>query len=689
MAFDKAPADTSQPGSADTPPPPAPPPGRRGACVAPCLLLLVLSQCAILGLLFCAHRGRIQWQFPGMGRVVLDLSPLIVPRFPSAPGRAEDPGSNTQLTGPGTVHEEQGSDSGSQEGRVPHVQPQPEPQTQAQAGRQGEGATVSETEGGPHRIEGVVRDTAVESDGTPEGGRKGAEGAAVGEGEVWAPQRVWVDHSGLGFASFSAYQVNPSHFVVLGHSLYPSEIERVETAPGTPKRLGCTWSQGGRETQGVLSTLWLELETAFGRFDYTLLILICRLNGRQRARNGLGKAWSKLKWTLLPSGQRSSRKPKRRGRSMVALGETGTPTRQAQQGGFAGIPGVARRHLLGVDHSQGQGQGQSGGVLRLIVGQYAFSMHPDTLPQGWGQKKKQKTKGQDQDKGDKVLTFCGPPMYGPMHPQSVFQWLVYHQQTLVFDHVFLYNVTAVSPAMVLLLRPYLDSGLVSVTDFSGVLQYSSLSQGLFTAVNDCLHRNRGLAAWVAYMDFDEYLVVKDLRGGIQPTSSVRQFLKTRMEGYSHFSHGCYSFALLADEPPWEASEKKLAVELMRFHDASPYCISKKFRPHVCPRHYGYRKMIVDTGRVCLVHLHHVDVRQTKRLRCPAARDMLLSTSEVYHGHYRGMTTKPINMTGPGTRAFVKRERLVPTVDVAYAAAKAREHCLSSTGLKQECALPPK
>jgi len=67
----------------------------------------------------------------------------------------------------------------------------------------------------------------------PEAEEKSADEASVGDPLM--PQRAFVNHSSLAFASFSAYRLSATHFVVVGHSL-------VNTVLGnTVTNLSCDW----------------------------------------------------------------------------------------------------------------------------------------------------------------------------------------------------------------------------------------------------------------------------------------------------------------------------------------------------------------------------------------------------------------------------------------------------------------
>jgi len=86
-----------------------------------------------------------------------------------------------------------------------------------------------------------------------------------------------------------------------------------------------------------------------------------------------------------------------------------------------------------------------------------------------------------------------------------------------------------------------------------------------------MFRNRGVATWVSYADFDEYVQVKALPA---PHASFRGFLKwAGEEQYSHASHGCVSYHALCDEGHveslWGLEQSKYAVEIMPYRGKPP------------------------------------------------------------------------------------------------------------------------
>jgi Glycosyltransferase family 92 len=77
------------------------------------------------------------------------------------------------------------------------------------------------------------------------------------------------------------------------------------------------------------------------------------------------------------------------------------------------------------------------------------------------------------------------------------EWIEFHRLVGV-DHFYLYNNFS-SDAFQTVLQPYLDEGIVTLTDWP-------VPQGLVTAFQHCLQSYGSTSQWIACMDLDEYLV---------------------------------------------------------------------------------------------------------------------------------------------------------------------------------------
>jgi hypothetical protein len=118
-------------------------------------------------------------------------------------------------------------------------------------------------------------------------------------------------------------------------------------------------------------------------------------------------------------------------------------------------------------------------------------------------------------------------------------------------------------------------------------------------MHDCLFRNRASAAWVAFGDFDEYMLA-----AFKPPSSIRTFLHDQMletPSPPWISHGGHYFFEYCEQPLWGPSQRKFAVEILPFRLAEPMCHSPEggapLDQNKCPEAFGRRKDFVDPRKV--------------------------------------------------------------------------------------------
>ena len=71
------------------------------------------------------------------------------------------------------------------------------------------------------------------------------------------------------------------------------------------------------------------------------------------------------------------------------------------------------------------------------------------------------------------LTFCSSPMYGTFHLHRLWQWVEYHRLTHGIDLFHLYDAGGVDEALMATLDPHVRSGLMTVTDISGVNRFDT------------------------------------------------------------------------------------------------------------------------------------------------------------------------------------------------------------------------
>ncbi|CAI5972106.1 unnamed protein product [Closterium sp. NIES-64] len=259
------------------------------------------------------------------------------------------------------------------------------------------------------------------------------------------------------------------------------------------------------------------------------------------------------------------------------------------------------------------------------------------------------------------FAYCGPPMHAEMEQRSVQQFIAYHRYAAGYDHLQLYDATAVTPALTAALQPLMDDGLLTIADFRQAYQFDSWYFSQAVAMHDCMYGMRQRADWIAFHDLDEYLA-------LPPPASVPALLQ-RYAALPYMTLGMYVFsAHLCEEGPadvWSDEEKRFAVERMVQRRSVPYCLRAEDDPKLCIDYYGHRKMFLNPRKVEAVYVHLVDK--------PATGGVDLSVDDMYFAHLRSLNGK-----GLACRPPTDKENDLPPAElekcttVADTAARARE-----------------
>ncbi|CAI5533275.1 unnamed protein product, partial [Closterium sp. Naga37s-1] len=259
------------------------------------------------------------------------------------------------------------------------------------------------------------------------------------------------------------------------------------------------------------------------------------------------------------------------------------------------------------------------------------------------------------------LAYCGPPMHAEMEQRSVQQFIAYHRYAAGYDHLQLYDATAVTPALTAALQPLMDDGLLTIADFRQAYQFDSWYFSQAVAMHDCMYGMRQRADWIAFHDLDEYLA-------LPPPASVPALLQ-RYAALPYITLGMYVFsAHLCEEGPedvWSDEEKRFAVERMVQRRATPYCLRAEDDPKLCIDYYGHRKTFLNPRKVEAVYVHLVDK--------PATGGVDLSVDEMYFAHLRSLTGKAVACRPPTDKENdLPPAELERCTTVAETAARARE-----------------
>lgn len=92
---------------------------------------------------------------------------------------------------------------------------------------------------------------------------------------------------------------------------------------------------------------------------------------------------------------------------------------------------------------------------------------------------------------------------------EVIEWIEFNR-LLGVSHFYFYNHT-MSANLTCVLEDYISQGLVTVLDWNGpplVSQKQIRTENMFASLNDCLYRGMHKHKYLAFLDFDEYLMPK-------------------------------------------------------------------------------------------------------------------------------------------------------------------------------------
>lgn len=67
-------------------------------------------------------------------------------------------------------------------------------------------------------------------------------------------------------------------------------------------------------------------------------------------------------------------------------------------------------------------------------------------------------------------------MFGGIAPKSISQWLDYHRFYLKIDHAYFYDMGGVSKDVLAAIQPYVDLGIVEVTDMREAVLYETWAE---------------------------------------------------------------------------------------------------------------------------------------------------------------------------------------------------------------------
>ncbi|CAM6092094.1 unnamed protein product [Calypogeia fissa] len=104
--------------------------------------------------------------------------------------------------------------------------------------------------------------------------------------------------------------------------------------------------------------------------------------------------------------------------------------------------------------------------------------------------------------------YCGSPLYGPISPQRIREWIAYHVRLFgPRSHFILYDAGGIHDDVRKVLEPWIKLGFVTLENIRQESRYDVYYYSQFLINNDCVFRGKTLANWTFFFDVDEYIYV--------------------------------------------------------------------------------------------------------------------------------------------------------------------------------------
>ncbi|GJP84674.1 hypothetical protein CLOP_g14727 [Closterium sp. NIES-67] len=266
------------------------------------------------------------------------------------------------------------------------------------------------------------------------------------------------------------------------------------------------------------------------------------------------------------------------------------------------------------------------------------------------------------------LTYCSPPLAGKIIPRRMYEWMEFHLHTAV-DRMVLYDAGGIGAALMAVLEPYTEQGLVEVVDVRGITAYEAWEKGRLLVLNDCVQRHRFTSKWVFFAEMTDFFsaangetllaTVNAYDGRPYVTfgsrwwsfekctfSSLTERIVVRgaamLEGAGAGDEGKADVGGIAEGGAGEggvqvtegaekaAVEQPWALERMLFRWPHIYCTNKEAYPRweLCLDYHGFRRVAADPRQVIAVQIHRVEV--------PRMGGVDVDTDAARFNHFQGL-----------------------------------------------------
>lgn len=227
------------------------------------------------------------------------------------------------------------------------------------------------------------------------------------------------------------------------------------------------------------------------------------------------------------------------------------------------------------------------------------------------------------------LTYCSSPIHGGIRAERFLEWVEYHRAAHGVDLFHMYDAGGLDDALLARLKPYVDAGAMTITDARTVGAYDTHYFGQLLLINDCAYRTHFSSRWSLFLDFDEYLYVRQEPHSVRPILASHEDKAWVTFGSLFFWTDKCTHSSNWTAEPWE-------VERLTFRQHDVHCRAPaKYRGGArhCLGFDGHRKYVVDPRRVSICGVHRI-VR-------PPKGGVDTDSDDVRLAHYRGINARGV------------------------------------------------
>jgi Glycosyltransferase family 92 len=192
------------------------------------------------------------------------------------------------------------------------------------------------------------------------------------------------------------------------------------------------------------------------------------------------------------------------------------------------------------------------------------------------------------------IAICTPPLSEDIYFETINIWLNYYKY-IGIDKVIIYNMTA-GKYTSNILKSY-DKTFLEIYDWKFPSNYSIHYKGQILSIHDCLLRNSNKYTWILFIDFDEYIVLKNNE---TLKSISKKYMNANYNALS-FRNTFHKFDCISDE--FEIVEPSNNIYILTSFIREEYIFPAGLRS----------KCMVDTSSISIMGVHHAENATTKAI----------------------------------------------------------------------------